>query len=81
MRVNDAIVGNVIASQMALTPIFENPITLSIQLSLGLIFVVGKLGSIIATSLYLPSILGYLVSGMGFQDVINQGVMKGCGEK
>lgn len=78
-RVNDAIVGNVVASQMALTPIFENPVTLSMQLSMGLVFVVGKLGATIATMLYLPHVLGYLFAGMAFQNVINSGVMKGCG--
>ncbi len=78
-RVNDAIVGSAIANQMALTPIFANPITLSMQLSLGLTLLVGKLASILATIFYLPSILGYLLAGIGLQDFINAGVMTGCG--
>jgi hypothetical protein len=78
-RVNDAIVGNAIANQMALTPIFANPITLSLQLSLALTFIAGKLASILVSIFYLPSILGYLLAGIGLQDVINSNVLKGCG--
>ena len=40
--------------------------------------IVGKLGSVLATALYLPPIIGFLLAGMGIQDIVQLGLIKGC---
>ena len=39
---------------------------------------VGKLGSVLASALYMPPIIGFLLAGFGMQDIISQGLIKGC---
>jgi len=48
-------------------PIFSNPIQWSIELSIALIMVVGKLGAAVASLVMLPPIIGFLLAGMAIQ--------------
>lgn len=79
MRVAETIVDKLNELKLVEIPIFEDPITLSVELSLAIVVIVGKIGSIIAVFLHLPSIIGFLLSGLGIQDLIAPGLIKGCG--
>ena len=59
-------------------PVFADPLTLSYELSIAVMLVAGKLGSLIANALYLPPIIGFLVAGISIQDVVAAGLVKGC---
>lgn len=59
-------------------PVFRDPVYLSVQLSLALLVIVGKLGSILASALRLPAIIGFMLTGMGMQDIISRGLIKGA---
>ncbi len=48
-------------------PVFADPLYLSVEVSIGIVVVVGKLGSILATTIYLPPIIGFLLAGMAIQ--------------
>lgn len=78
-RVQELIVDVITGAQLAEMPVFANPITWSIELSIALVLVIGKLFSVAAAFLYLPPVIGFLLAGMAIQDVLNVGVLKGCG--
>jgi len=59
-------------------PVFREPLYLSIQLSIALLVIVGKLGSMLATAVRLPAIIGFLLVGMGMQDIVSRGLIKGA---
>ena len=52
-------------------PVFENPIYLSVPLSIALVFISGKLLAVIAVWLTLPSVLGYLCAGTPYTTFLN----------
>lgn len=59
-------------------PIFSDPVYLSTQLSLAMVMVVGKLGSVLANAIYLPPVLGFLFAGLGIQDIVQLSLIKGA---
>lgn len=61
------------------TPIFTNPVYLSVPMSICIILIVGKLGAIIAVYLKLPPIIGFLLMGLGIQNILNPMFLKGAG--
>lgn len=61
------------------TPIFSNPVYLSVPLSICIILITGKIGAIIAVYLKLPPIIGFLLIGLGIQNIISPMFLKGAG--
>ncbi len=61
------------------TPVFSNPVYLSVPVSLAMVLICGKLGAIIAMYIKLPAIIGYLFAGLGIQNIIHPMVLKGPG--
>eukprot|EP01035_Chromulina_nebulosa_P017066 gene17066-22578_t len=78
-RIEELICDKINEAALAELPIFVDPVTLSIELSLAVVLIVGKLGAIAATFLYLPPIIGFLLAGLGIQDIISQSLIKGAG--
>ena len=66
-RVAESLMDKMNELQLVELPIFEDPINLSLELSIAIFVIVGKLGSVLANFLYLPSIIGYLLSGVAIQ--------------
>lgn len=60
-------------------PIFSNPVYLSVPMSICIILIVGKLGAIIAVYLKLPPIIGFLLMGLGIQNILNPMFLRGAG--
>jgi hypothetical protein len=67
VRVAESVMDQSNVQYLAEMPIFENPIVLSTQLSIAVVVIVGKLGSILAQLLGLPSVFGFLLSGVAIQ--------------
>jgi solute carrier family 9B (sodium/hydrogen exchanger), member 1/2 len=61
------------------TPVFSAPVTLSMESSMAIVFIAGKAGAIVASLLYFPPIIGFLLAGLCIQDYINKGLIHGCG--
>jgi hypothetical protein len=61
------------------TPVFDDPVVLSVELSIAILLLGGKLGSILANLIHLPPIIGYLLAGIAIEDYLNVGLLKGCG--
>jgi hypothetical protein len=60
-------------------PIFDSPVVLSVPMTVCMILICGKLGSIVAVYFKLPAILGYVLVGLGLQNFLNPMVLKGVG--
>jgi len=58
-------------------PVFEDPLYLSAPLSLGIMVLLGKAGAVLADALGLPPVVGFLLAGMGMQDIIYKELIKG----
>ena len=61
------------------TPIFSNPVYLSVPMSICIVLITGKIGAIIAVYLKLPPIIGFLLVGLGIQNILNPMFLKGAG--
>jgi hypothetical protein len=61
------------------TPIFSNPVYLSVPMSMCIILITGKIGAIIAVYLKLPPIIGFLLIGLGIQNILSPMFLKGAG--
>ena len=61
------------------TPIFADPLVLSLELSIGIMLLTGRIGAIAATACQLPSVIGYLLFGMAIQDIIHPSLLHGAG--
>ena len=61
------------------TPIWSDPYNFSVEFSMAIVMVVGKIFSAIASFFYLPPILGFLLGGMSIQDIISNSLIKGAG--
>lgn len=59
--------------------IFQDPTTLTVEASIGISLLIGKLSSIVASLFYLPPIIGYFLGGVAIQDVISPSLIKGVG--
>lgn len=60
-------------------PVWADPVTLSVELSLALVMIVGKLASQLATAIYLPPIIGFILGGVSIQNIVSTGLIKGIG--
>jgi len=60
-------------------PIFSNPVYLSVPMSMCIILICGKLGAILAVYLKLPPIIGFLLTGLGIQNILSPMFLKGAG--
>lgn len=78
-RVQELMVDKMNEAPLMEIPIFDDPFTLSVEFSIAVVLILGKIGSIVANALYLPTIIGFLLCGMGMQDIINPGLIKGAG--
>jgi hypothetical protein len=61
------------------TPIFSNPVYLSVPISMCIVLITGKIGAIIAVYLKLPPIIGFLLVGLGIQNILSPMFLKGAG--
>jgi hypothetical protein len=61
------------------TPIFSNPVYLSVPMSICIILIVGKIGAILATYIKLPAIVGFILAGVGIQNFLNPMFLRGAG--
>lgn len=78
-RTAESIVDKINEAMLMATPVFSAPVTLSIEASLAIVFIAGKLGAILASFIYFPPIIGFLLAGLCIQDYINKGLISGCG--
>lgn len=79
VRVQELIVDKLNEAELMETPVYDDPFTLTLEASLAVVMIVGKIGSIIACVCYLPPIIGFLLGGMAIQDIISQSLIKGAG--
>lgn len=77
--VNNMIMDKMNDYNLRSTPIFSNPVYLSVPLSICIILITGKIGAIIAVYLKLPPIIGFLLIGLGIQNIISPMFLKGAG--
>ncbi len=77
-RIAEVIVDQLYASKLSALPVFEQPFTFNAQFSLSFVFIFGKIGSMIAQIFYLPPVIGFLLTGMGMQDIISRTLIKGA---
>lgn len=61
------------------TPIFANPVYLSVPMSMCIVLICGKIGAIIAVYLKLPPIIGFLLVGLGIQNILSPMFLRGAG--
>jgi hypothetical protein len=61
------------------TPIFSNPVYLSVPVSMCILLITGKLGAIIAVYFKLPPIIGFLLTGYGIQNILSPMFLRGAG--
>eukprot|EP01041_Mallomonas_annulata_P001187 gene1187-2311_t len=61
------------------TPIFSNPVYLSVPMSIAMVLICGKIGAIIAVYLKLPPIVGFLLAGLSIQNILNPMFLRGVG--
>jgi hypothetical protein len=61
------------------TPIFADPVYLSVPLSMVAILIIGKIGAICAVYLKLPPIIGFMMGGLAIQNIINPMFYNGDG--
>jgi solute carrier family 9B (sodium/hydrogen exchanger), member 1/2 len=78
-RTAESIVDKINEALLMSTPVFSAPVTLSIETSLAIVFIAGKMGAIAASLIYFPPIIGFLLAGLCIQDYINKGLISGCG--
>jgi NhaP-type Na+/H+ or K+/H+ antiporter len=60
-------------------PVFADPVYLSVPLSMCIVLICGKLGAILAVYLNLPAIIGFLLAGVGVQNILSPMFLKGAG--
>lgn len=60
-------------------PIFADPVQLSVELSIAIVLIVGKLCAIVATLVYLPPVIGFILGGIAIQDIVSSSLIKGAG--
>jgi len=60
-------------------PVFADPVYLSVPMSICMVLICGKLGAIIAVYLKLPPIVGFILVGLGIQNILNPMFIKGAG--
>ncbi len=63
----------------ASTPVFADPIYLSVPLSMCILLICGKLGAILAVYFKLPPIIGFILAGLGIQNILSPMFLKGAG--
>jgi hypothetical protein len=78
-RVQELIVDKINEAELMETPVYSSPYTFTLQLSMAFVMIMGKIGSQIASALYLPPIIGFLLTGVGMQNIISPGLIKGAG--
>lgn len=61
------------------TPVFVDPVYLSVPMSICITLICGKIGAIIAVYLKLPPIIGFLLAGVGIQNFMSPMYLKGAG--
>ena len=66
-RVGEVIVDKMNEVVLMEMPIFADPLFLSVELSIAMVIIVGKLGSVAAIALGLPSVIGFLLAGVSIQ--------------
>ena len=77
-RIAEIIVDQLYSSTVSALPVFDQPFTFNTQFSLAFVFIFGKIGSIVAQIFYLPPVIGFLLTGMGMQDIITKTLIKGA---
>jgi hypothetical protein len=78
-RVAELICDKANEADLVTMPVWDRPTTLSVEFSLALVMIVGKLGSQLASALHLPPIIGFILGGVSIQNIVNQGLIKGVG--
>ena len=78
-RVGELLVDKINDAELMELSVFGDPFNLSVEFTLALVLLLGKAGSIVATLVGLPPIIGFLLVGFGMQDILAVGVMKGAG--
>lgn len=59
--------------------VLSDPFTFSVEFSIAVVLFVGKIGAILASAMYLPPIIGFLLSGVLIQDIISSSLISGAG--
>jgi hypothetical protein len=77
--VTNAITDTINKHDLQTLPIWSNPVYLSVPISMCITLICGKLGAILAVYCALPSIIGFLLAGLGIQNILNPMFIKGAG--
>ena len=77
--IQNLVIDQINRQKLASTPIFENPVYLSVALTICMVLIMGKLGAIVAVYFKVPAILGYILIGLGIQNFLNPMILKGPG--
>jgi hypothetical protein len=78
-QVNRMIMDKFNLYHMQSTPVFDDPVYLSVPVSICVTLILGKLGAIVAVYFKLPPIIGFLLVGLGIQNILNPMFLKGAG--
>lgn len=79
VRVQELICDQLNNAQLSELVIFQDPYTFSVEFSIAVVLIAGKVGSLVASAMYLPPIIGFLLSGVLIQDIISTSLIKGVG--
>jgi hypothetical protein len=60
-------------------PVFSQPTYLDVPISICIILICGKIGAIVAVYFKLPSIIGFLLTGLGIQNILSPMFLRGAG--
>lgn len=78
-RTSDLICNQIQSANLMELRVFQDPVTMSIEFSIALVLIVGKLASMLAIACRLPPIVGFLLGGVAIQDIVSQSLINGAG--
>ena len=78
-RIAELIADKISEADLMELPVWDDPFTLNTEASLALVVIAGKVGALLATAMYLPPIIGFLLAGLAIQNIVSPGLIKGAG--
>lgn len=79
VRISELITDKLNEATLSELIVFQDPTVLTVEASIAIALLVGKISSIVASLFYLPPIIGFLLGGVAIQDVISPSMIKGVG--
>lgn len=78
-RISTLITNQINQGYLMSLPIFADPLVLSLELSIAILLLTGRVGAVVASACQLPAVVGYLLFGMAIQDIIHPSLLHGAG--